>query len=44
MTEAYRNMGIGEQSFYPWARQFPGMGVPEVRRLQVLEEKNRKLK
>ena len=37
-------MGIAEQTFYRWKQRFVGMGVAEVRRLEVLEEENRKLK
>ena len=37
-------MGISEQTFYRWKKRFAGMGVAEVRRLRVLEEKNRKLR
>jgi hypothetical protein len=41
---ACRKLGIGEQTFYRWKRKFMGMGVAEVRRLEQLEEENRKLK
>jgi len=43
-TEVCRKMGISEQTFYRWKKQFAGMGVAEVRRLKVLEEENHKLK
>ena len=43
-TEVCRKMGISEQTFYRWKKQFVGMGVAEVRRLKILEEENRKLK
>jgi putative transposase len=39
--EVCRKMGISEQTFYRWKRRFAGMGVPEVRRLKLLEEENR---
>ncbi len=42
--EVCRKMGISEQTFYRWKRRFAGMGVPEVRRLKLLEEENKKLK
>jgi len=42
--EVCRKMGISEQTFYRWKKNFAGMGVAEVRRLKVLEEENRKLK
>ena len=30
--------------FYRWKKKFQGMGVPELRRLKVLEEENGRLK
>ena len=44
VTEVCRKMGIFEQSFYRWKKKYLGMGIPEVRRLNVLEQENRKLK
>jgi putative transposase len=44
VPEICRKMGIAEQTFYRWKKKYTGMGVAEVRRLRVLEEKNRKLK
>lgn len=44
IVEVCRKMGVSEQSFYRWKKQFAGMGVAEVRRLKQLEEENRKLK
>ena len=37
-------VGVSEQTFYRWKRQFAGMGVVELRRLRQVEEENRKLK
>jgi putative transposase len=37
-------LGVSEQTFYRWKRQFAGMGVVELRRLRQVEEENRKLK
>ena len=39
VLEICRKMGIAEQTFYRWKKRFVGMGVAEVRRLRVLEEK-----
>ena len=39
-----RKMGVTEQSFYRWKRKYAGMGVAELRRLQLLEDENRRLK
>jgi putative transposase len=44
VNEVCRKMGICEQSFYRWKKKYVGMGVPEVRKLNVLEQENRKLK
>lgn len=39
-----RKMGISEQTLYRWKKKYAGMGVAELRRLQQLEEENKKLK
>ena len=44
IAEVIRKMGITEQTFYRWKKQYGGMGVGELRRLRLLEEENRKLK
>jgi putative transposase len=44
VAEICRKLGVTEQSFYRWKRKFAGMGVAELRRLQQLEEENRRLK
>ena len=44
VAEVCRKMGIVDQTFYRWKKNYLGMGVAEVRRLKILEEKNRKLK
>jgi putative transposase len=33
-------MGVSEQTFYRWKKQYAGMGVGEIRRLKQLEEEN----
>ena len=43
-VEDCRKLGVSEQTFYRWKRQFAGLGVAELRRLRQLEEENRKLK
>ncbi len=42
--EVCRKLGISEQSFYRWKKQFAGMGISEIRRLKQLEDENTKLK
>lgn len=44
VAEVIRKMGISEQTFYRWKKQYAGMGVGELRRLRQLEEETRKLK
>jgi putative transposase len=44
VVEVVRKMGVSEQTFYRWEKQYAGMGVGEIRRLKQLEEENRKLK
>ena len=48
VSEVCHKMGISEQTFYRWKKEFQGMGVAEVRRLRVVgwdtEEENRKLR
>jgi putative transposase len=42
--EVCRKLGISEQSFYRWKKQFAGMGISEIRRLKQLEDENTKLR
>ena len=44
VAEVIRKMGISEQTFFRWKKQYAGMGVAELRRMKQLEEENRKLK
>jgi putative transposase len=44
VEEICRKLGVSEQTFYRWKKQFAGMGVVEIRRLKRLEEENAKLK
>ncbi len=43
-AEVCRKLGVTEQTFSRWRRQFAGLGVVELRRLRQVEEENRKLK
>ena len=42
--EIFRKYGISDQTFYRWKRMYGGLGIPEVKRIKLLEEENRKLK
>ena len=44
VTEVCRRLGISEQTFYRWKKQFAGVGVQEVRELRSLRHENSKLK
>jgi putative transposase len=44
VVEVCRKLGITEQTFSQWRRQFAGMGIAERRRLRQLEDENRRLK
>jgi putative transposase len=39
-----RTLGIAEQTFYRWRREYGGLKVEQARRLKVLEQKNARLK
>ena len=43
-TEVCRRLGVSEQTFYRWKKQFAGLGVQELRELRSLRDENRKLK
>ena len=43
-VEVCRKLGVSEQTFCRWKRQFAGMGAVELRRLRQVEEEHRKLK
>jgi putative transposase len=42
--EASRKIGITEQTYYRWRREYGGMGVEQARRLKELEKENTRLK
>lgn len=42
--EIVRHLGISQQTFFRWKKQYIGMGVAEIRKLRQLEEENKKLK
>jgi len=44
VAELIRTMGISEQTFYRWKKQYAGLGVSELRELRQLREENSKLK
>jgi putative transposase len=44
MAEVCRRLGVSEQTFYRWKKQFAGLGLSEVRELRSLRHENAKLK
>ena len=42
--EASRKIGITEQTYYRWRREYGGMRVEQARRLKELERENTRLK
>jgi putative transposase len=44
IDELCRKYGIATQTFYRWRAKFAGLTPSELRRMQELEEENRRLK
>ena len=44
VADVCREMGVSQQTFYTWKKQYAGVGVSELRELRQLREENRKLK
>ena len=42
--QASRQLGITEQTYYRWRKQYGGMQVSQARRLKELEKENTRLK
>ncbi len=42
--EAIRKLGVSEQTYYRWRKEYGGMGVDQARRLRELETENGRLK
>jgi putative transposase len=42
--EASRKIGITEQTYYRWRREYGGMRIEQARRLKDLEKENARLK
>ncbi len=43
-AEASRKVGITEQTYYRWRREYGGMRVEQAKRLKELEKENSRLK
>ena len=44
VKQVCRELGITEQTYYRWRREYGGMKVSQARRLKELERENRRLK
>ena len=44
VAELIRHVGISEQTFYRWKRQYAGLQTDQVRQLKLLQEENARLK
>jgi putative transposase len=44
VADAVRQMGISEQTFYRWKKQYSGLQTDQVRELKQLQDENSKLK
>jgi putative transposase len=42
--EASRKIGVTEQTYYRWRREYGGIGVEQAKRLRELEKENARLK
>jgi putative transposase len=42
--EAIRKLGVSEQTYYRWRKEYGGMGISQARRLKELENENGRLK
>ena len=43
-AQVCRTLGIGEQTFYRWRREYGGLKVEQAKRLKVLEQENTRLR
>ena len=44
VAELIRKVGISEQTFYRWKKQYVGLEIDQVRQLKQLEDENARLK
>jgi len=43
-TQVCRNLGISEQTYYRWRKEYGGMKLDQAKRLKELERENARLK
>jgi len=44
VPEACRNLGVTEQTYYRWRKEFGGLKVDQAKRLKELEKENTRLR
>lgn len=44
IAEACRQIGISDQTYYKWRKEYGGLGVDQAKRLKELEQENSRLK
>jgi transposase-like protein len=44
VAEASRKLGVTEQTYYRWRKEYGGMRVEQAKRLKDLEQENSRLK
>ena len=44
VREVIRDLGISEQTYYRWRKEFGGMGMDQARQLKELQKENARLK
>ncbi len=44
VAQACKQLGVGEQTYYPWRREYGGMKVDQARKFKDLERENARLK
>ena len=44
ISEASRKIGVTEQTYYRWRKEFGGMRIEQAKRLKALEKENARLK
>ena len=44
VAQVCRALGIAEQTFYRWRREYGGLKVEQAKRLKVLEQENTRLR
>ena len=44
VAEVIRRVGVSEQTFYRWKKQYSGMEVDQLRQLKQLQDENGRLK